>query len=99
MRSVEPKGATVVVVVVIVFVVVLAVVAVCEENGEGAGEIALFSMLRGEFEAVVSMLMSAPRFFVRDRGAQPLNYFKYFQTFVARGDSIDFELEIVELTS
>lgn len=63
----------------------IIVVVVCEEK-EGAEEIALFSMLRREFEAVVSMLMSVPRFFVRDRGAQPLNYFKYFQTFVARGD-------------
>lgn len=57
-----------------------------EQRWGEAGEIALFSMLRREFEAVVSMLMSVPRFFVRGRGAQPLNYFKYFRTFVARGD-------------
>jgi len=41
------------------------------------GELGLLSMLRGEFEAVVSMLMSVPSFHrLRPR---PLNYFKYFQ--------------------
>lgn len=43
------------------------------------------SMLRGEFETVVSMLMSVPRFFVRGRLARPLNYFKYFQMSVGGG--------------
>jgi len=40
---------------------------------KGMEKIVLFSMLRKEFEAVVSMLMNVPRSFVRDRGAQRPN--------------------------
>lgn len=77
----------------------MVVVIVARGGGvrQGGREFALLSlpsMLRGEFETVVSMLMSVPRFSVRGRLARPLNYFKYFQMSVGGEGGSTRELEL-----